>query len=494
MNTFHRTRPLPALALVAALASGAGVLIHEKATAAPAPSVRDSARELSRAFRDVARNISPSVVGVLATHEALDAPSSRRFQDPSGDLFRRFFGREDEEGEDVLPWSLPMPFLTPKGQGTGVIVDADGIIATNNHVVAGAKRLEVTLQDGRKLPAEVAGSDPETDLALLRVKEKGLPAAKLGDSALLEPGDWVVAVGNPFGLDHTVTVGVVSAVRRSGLGVASYESFIQTDAAINPGNSGGPLLNLDGEVIGINTAIRSSNGGSDGISFAIPSNTLARVLPELLHDGKVSRGWLGVTPQALTPELARSFELDSTRGALISEVLSGTPAAEAGLRPGDVVLAIQGRDVENDRDFRETIAALAPGTEAELTLLRNGEKKTVTVELGERPAREVLARREARDTRRTDAFGLGLGDVPRALAQELGLSGGALVREVVPDSPADRAGLMPGDVILSVDEHEIDSPEDAAERLREAGPGARLLVRARDKSSRWLFLERGARD
>jgi serine protease Do len=500
MNTFQLPRPLPALALVAALASGAGLLLHERATAAPEPGVRDSARELSRAFRDVARNISPSVVGVLATREATDAPAGFQridpFQDPHGDLFRRFFGRQGEDGdEDRNPWSFPMPpFQMPRGQGTGVIVDADGIIATNNHVVAGAKRLEVTLQDGRKLAAEVVGTDPETDLALLRVKEKGLPAAKLGDSNLLEPGDWVVAVGNPFGLDHTVTVGVVSAVRRSGIGVANYENFIQTDAAINPGNSGGPLLNLDGEVIGINTAIRTSNGGSDGISFAIPSATLARVMPELVDDGKVRRGYLGVTLQPLTPELAKSFGLDSPRGALISEVLADTPASEAGLRPGDIVLSLEGKDVKDQRELMEAVAILAPGTQAELVVLRGGEENTVTVELGERPSQDSLAKREARGQRRTDAFGLQLGDLPGNLAQELGLSGGALVREVAPGSPAARAGLMPGDVILSVDEDEVRSADDADERLREAGSGARLLVRSLNGSARWLFLERGTRE
>jgi len=496
MNTFQNARPLPALALVAALASGAGFLLHEKTTASPAPSVRDSARELSQAFRDVARNISPSVVGVLAIHEAVEAPGTFHridpFQDPGGELFRRFFGQGPDGDQDGTPWPLPMPFPTPRGQGTGVIVDADGIIATNNHVVAGAKRLEITLQDGRKLPAEVVGTDPETDLALLRVKEKNLPAAKLGDSTLLEPGDWVVAVGNPFGLDHTVTVGVVSAVRRSGMGVASYENFIQTDAAINPGNSGGPLLNLDGEVIGINTAIRTSNGGSDGISFAIPSATLSKVLPELVNGGRVSRGWLGVSLQPLTPELAKSFDLESAHGALISEVLTDTPAAEAGLRPGDVVLSIEGKDVRDDGELREAVAALAPGTVAELTLLRQGDKKTLSVELGERPAKDVLAKRETRAQRGSEGFGLRLGDVPRNMARELELSGGAVVREVLPDSPAARAGLMPGDVILSVDEHEIDDADSAIEHLREAGSGARLLVRTRDGSSRWLFLERRA--
>ena len=494
MPTFQNSRTLPALTLVAALASGAGFLLHEKTAAGPEPAARDGVRELSRAFRDVARHISPSVVSVLAIHEAEDSParfhSTNPFQDQLPDRLRRFLGQDGDSGEN--PWAFPMPSPPLHGQGTGVIVDADGIIATNNHVVAGAKRLEVTLQDGRKLAAEVVGSDPETDLALLRVKEKDLPVAKLGDSTLLEPGDWVVAVGNPFGLDHTVTVGVVSATGRSGIGVASYENFIQTDAAINPGNSGGPLLNLDGEVIGINTAIRTSNGGSDGISFAIPSATLAKVLPELVADGKVSRGYLGITLQPLTPELAKSFGVDSARGALISEVVPDTPAAKAGLRPGDIVRSIQGKDVRDHRELSEAVAALEPGTEAELVLLRDGKKKELTVELGERPAKDALAQRETHPPRGAEGFGLRLGDVPRGMAQELELEGGALVREVAPDSAAARAGLQPGEVILSVDEHEITSAEDAVERLREADSGARLLVRTQSDGARWVFLERRA--
>ncbi len=481
-------RSLPTLAVLATLAGGAGFLLHESTTAAPAPAVRDSARELSRAFRDVARKLSPSVVGVLAVHERADAPARLRGFDPHqgiGELWRDF----GEQGGG-LPWSVPMPSPAPQGQGSGVIVDADGIIATNNHVVAGATRIEVTLHDGRKLAAEVAGTDPETDLALLRVTEKGLPAAKLGDSSLLEPGDWVVAIGNPFGLDHTVTVGVVSALGRSGIGVANYEDFIQTDAAINPGNSGGPLVNLDGEVIGINTAIRTSNGGSDGISFAVPSATLESVLPDLVTGGRVSRGWLGVTLQPLTDELARAFGAESPRGALISQVLDDTPASAAGLRAGDIVLSVAGKAVRAPRELSAAIAAMDPGAEAELEVLREGERTTLTVALGERPDGDTLARRSSEPAAGSEAFGLRLAAVPESLAQAEDLSGGALVREVEPGSPAAKAGVRPGDVILSIGSHELASPEQGMRHLREAGNGARLLVRGHDGGTRWVFLER----
>jgi serine protease Do len=472
-------------------------LVTDRGTpASPAPA-RDAARELSQAFRDVARQISPSVVAVHATRELEDRttrfPGLDPNRDPLGDL-RRFFGDQEPFG----PIPMPAPLL--RGQGTGVIVDEGGIIATNNHVVANATKIEVTLQDGRRLEASIAGTDPDTDLALLRVKEKGLPAARLGDSARLEPGDWVVAVGNPFGLDHTVTVGVVSALGRRNIGVASYENFIQTDAAINPGNSGGPLVNLDGEVIGINTAIRSSNGGSDGISFAIPSSTLASVMPDLLGEGRVSRGWLGVTPQDLTPELARSFGLEpkdgALRGALLSEVLAGETAAEAGLRPGDIVLRIGDEPVRDARTFRDAIADLDPGTRARLTLLRDGEELERTVELGERPAREALAQRnvQGRGREAGKPFGLGLDSLPPGLARGQDLPGGALVRSVEPDSPAARAGIVPGDVLLAVGKHDVDSATEADERLNEAEDGVRLLVRSQDGATRWVYVEQRSKD
>ena len=485
MKNPYALRSLPTLAAVASLATGAGFLLHPSGAANPEP-LRDSTRELSRAFRDVARDISPSVVSVLAVHEAPDSSIRYRALDPREGLgeLRRFFGDDERFGQ-------PLPFPTPPGQGTGVIVDADGILATNNHVVAGAQRIEVTLHDGRKLAAKVLGTDPETDLALLRVEAQGLPAAKLGDSTLLEPGDWVVAVGNPFGLDHTVTVGVVSAIGRSGLGIAnpSYEDFIQTDAAINPGNSGGPLLNLDGEVIGINTAIRSSNGGSDGISFAIPSATLKGVLPELVADGRVSRGWLGVMLQPLTDELARSFGAEK-RGTLISQVVDNTPASEAGLRSGDIVLSVAGKGAGSPRELSNAVAALDPGTRVELEVLREGEPMTVTVALGERPADALKQRPKERESER-DGYGLRLTELPEALARAERLSG-ALVREVEPGSPAEKAGLRPGDVLLSVGSRELDSPEEGARLLRESDSGARLLVRAHDGSTRWVFLERRA--
>ena len=489
MKTLRIPRSLPALALLATLAGGAGFLLDRHTNAGPAPLERDPAREFSRAFRDVARAISPSVVSVQSIHAPEDSPALFHGLDPRGDPLRRFFG---EEG-------TPLPSPSLRGQGTGVIIGEDGTIATNNHVVAGAKRLQVTLQDGRKLAAELVGSDPETDLAILRVDVKGLPAAKIGDSNALEPGDWVVAVGNPFGLDHTVTVGVVSAKNRSGVGVAIYENFIQTDAAINPGNSGGPLLDLDGQVVGINTAIRSSAGGSDGIGFAIPSSTLKSVLPSLLASGHVSRGWLGVSIQRLTPELARSFGAKVDQGALISEIRAGAPAEKAGLRSGDIVLALDGTPVNGPAELSEKIAALEPGTKVELETLRDGKRSTIEVTLALRPG-ETGQRGEAeefeRPAERVPArWGLKLGEPTPELEAQLDVDHGALIETVIPGSPAEDAGLAPGDVILSVGDERVDSVADCLKQLRAADPadGVRLLVRSQS-GTHFVFLQKLGQD
>ena len=480
--SIRSTLRLPTLLVVTGLGLGAGLLLNRSTDARPAPA-RDNARELSQTFRQVARAISPSVVSVLAVHEAKNVPM--RLQDPFGGRLRNLFGEDSPFGEQLMPPAT--------GQGTGVIVDADGVIATNNHVVEGADELQVTLQDGRKLPGKVIGTDPETDLALVRVKADNLPAAKLGNSKQMEPGDWVLAVGNPFGLDHTVTAGVVSATGRSGIGIARYENFIQTDAAINPGNSGGPLVNLDGEVIGINTAIRSSNGGSDGISFAIPSSILADIMPKLLADGQVRRGWLGVNLQPLTSELSKSFDLPSTKGALISQVVAGTPAAEAGLRSGDVVVGLDGSTVDDPRSLSEAIANKKPNSKIELEIVSDGDKRTIEATLGERDAKtgQGRIRQEGRERENSlQEYGIELEDLPSRLAREYDLPGGALVRSVKPKSPADEAGIQAGDVILSVGRHEVESARDAEDRLRGADDGVRLLVHSKDGSTRWLFVER----
>jgi len=479
------TRSLPALALVAVTAGVAGSLLTPDSHAGPPPQ-KDAAHALSQTFREVARRIGPSVVGIEAIHGADDSPASfhgNRFS--PDDLWRFFEGRlPDGQGED---FSMP----APRGQGTGVIVGADGTIATNNHVVEGAARLLVKLQDGRELRAELVGTDPDTDLAILKVDEHDLPAVELGDSDALEPGDWVMAVGNPFGLDHSVTVGVVSAIGRSNVGVTTYEDFIQTDAAINPGNSGGPLVDLDGRVIGINTAIRSSAGGSDGIGFAIPSSTLKSVLPHLVADGRVTRGWLGLSIQDLTPALADSFGAKERTGALVAQVVEDTPAAEAGLRVGDIVVALDRKPIHRASELSQSVARLAPDTKVELEVVREGKPLTLTVMLAERPGDLTKdARPEAAPEHAPARWGLELGRLPAELARQFDVEQGALVRRVEPGSAAEDAGLRAGDVILSVGPQAVASAADASDALRasEHAKGVRLLVRS-NGGTRWVFLD-----
>ena len=367
MNTDHGTRfnrllaRLGALGFLALLGIGIATAFHAQPSASAVGAggdPADAARAMSLAFRNAAKTISPSVVGIVTRHrgETVRVPS--------------FNGR---------PFLRRHPDYT--GQGSGVIAEENGLIVTNSHVVRDAEQFEVTLRDGRKFPARLLGIDRETDLAALKIEASGLKPARFGTSEELEPGDWVLAVGNPFGLDHTVTSGIGSATGRNQVGVAAYEDFIQPDAPINPGNSGGPLVNLDGQVIGINTAIHSSSGGSDGIGFAIPSATVKSVLRGLAANGRVERGWLGVA-------LDMAAKPDDTRGALVSQVLPGGPAAKAGLVPGDVVRKLDGKRIESSKVLRERIAQAAPGTRVELVVLRDGKERRVEVELARRSRAE----------------------------------------------------------------------------------------------------------
>jgi len=499
-----RRRLGTALAL-AALAAGAVAFGASASDTAPTPGHASSAVQpaeiakiLSTAFRGAAERIAPSVVSIVAVREARTSPAALRLPpghpdlqgEPLGDPFlRRFFGDLPFGDLGQLPFqTIPSPEL--RGQGSGVVLSADGLIATNAHVVDGAERFEVTLRDGRKLEGRLVGVDRDTDLAALRVQAQDLNAAEVADSSALAPGDWVIAVGSPYGLDHTVTAGVISAKGRRDVGVATFEDLIQTDAAINPGNSGGPLVDLEGRVVGINTAIRTRSGGSDGIGFAIPSATLQSVMRALDHDGRVERGWLGATLQPLTPELAESFAARGAQGALVAEVLARSPAAAAGLEPGDIVTAVDGQAVADPTALRDTVAALRPGHRAELELVRAGEQRTLEVELGSRPAADEGRDSAPQTPARQGRWGLALQDLSADLAERLGLEerAGAVVTEVEPASPASRAGLSPGDVILSVDGEALDSAARCAEVLRgAAGDQVRLLVRTQ-AGQRFLVL------
>ncbi|AUN94545.1 Do family serine endopeptidase [Pseudazoarcus pumilus] len=339
---------------------------------APATRVAASGAGANASYADAAARSMPAVVHVF-TRSVVEAPTHPLLDDP---LFRRFFGAPPGGG----------PRQQTSGLGSGVIVSDDGYILTNNHVVEAADQIQVALNDGRKFPARVVGLDPESDLAVLRIDDvDNLPAITFAPQGEPQVGDVVLAIGNPFGVGQTVTMGIVSALGRSRLGINTFEDYIQTDAAINPGNSGGALVDAGGNLVGINTAIYSRSGGSLGIGFAIPARLARGVFDQIVANGQVTRGWIGVELQALTPDLSESFGLDDASGAVIAGVLRGSPAERGGLRPGDVLTSVEDRPVEDPRSVLDSIARLPPGHRARLELLRGGEPIELSVEIDRRP-------------------------------------------------------------------------------------------------------------
>ncbi|HEX5137107.1 MAG TPA: DegQ family serine endoprotease [Planctomycetota bacterium] len=447
---------------LAALLVGLAIAATARAadTAADDTAAVAAARSISHAFTAVARKATPAVVSIRVEERA-DETAMQEGGFPPG--FPHF--RMPEQGRRV-------------GQGSGFLVSADGLILTNNHVIAGAERLDVRLADGRELKGKVVGADQETDLAVVRVDAKDLPFLRLADSDRLEVGEWVVAVGSPFGLRETVTAGIVSAKGRSRVGIAAQEDFIQTDAAINPGNSGGPLLNLDGEVVGINSAILSRTGANNGVGFAIPSNLARMIRDQLVATGHIVRGYLGVVVQDLTPDLAASFGVKEQHGALVSEVAADSGAAKAGVREGDVIVAVDDRPVADTGELRNRVAMLAPGTKVDLTLVRDSAEQHVPATLGEQPGE---AGAPASSPEKTAAFGLAVAPLTEDLASRLGYADtkGVLVREVAPGGAAERAGIAAGNLIESVDRKPVTSVAEFDAALAKAGDG-RVLLRVRD--------------
>jgi len=359
---------------------------------------------------------------------------------------------------------------------------------TNNHVVEDASSITVFLQDGRELEAETVGTDPATDVAIIKIAESDLPYLKLGDSDQLEVGDWVLAFGNPFGLSHTLTAGIVSAKGRSGMGLSDYENFIQTDAAINPGNSGGPLVNLDGRVVGMNTAIFSRSGGSMGIGFAIPINMAQQVRTQLVEHGKVTRGHLGVYIQDLNQDLAESFGLPDTKGILIAKIIEDSPAEKAGLEQGDILLTLDGEPVGKVAEFRNRVAMMAPETKIKVGLLRDGKIRTLTVTIGKR---EDDSEMSASKPGSAAQLGMSLQTLTPELREQLGYEdeAGVLVTNVEPGSPAANAGIARGALILEVNRKPVTSPEQIKQALQD-NPGKPLLLLVRHKdATRYLALK-----
>ena len=383
------------------------------------------------------------------------------------------------------------PDAVRQGTGSGFIIEPDGLVLTNNHVVENAKEITVTLKDGRELPAQVKGRDPKTDLAVIKLDGAGpFPVATLGDSDALSIGDWVIAIGNPFGLDNTVTAGIVSAKGRA-IGAGPYDEFIQTDAPINPGNSGGPLLDENGAVVGINTAIFSRSGGSIGIGFAVPINMAKQLVPQLQKDGHVTRGWLGVTLQKLTPDLAETMKVEPGRGALVSAVTPDSPAAHAGVAPGDVIVRWNGTAIDEHASLPSLVASTPIGKTVEVEALRDGARRTFSIMVAKLED-ESVAEAES-ETPSRGRWGLGLQDLSPDDRKQLGLerSTGVGVANVAPGSPADEAGVEPGDVVLEVNRHAVASSQAVRAEVGKtpSGQPLLLLLRGQDGSNRFVALK-----
>jgi serine protease Do len=434
------------------------------------------ARQLSEAFEAATQKVDESVVPIFAEQvvevRSPFASPADPFRDFFGDdLFRRFFSTP-EGGKQTV-----------RSVGSGVIVSSDGYILTNNHVVSRAEKLTVMLSDDKKYQARVIGTDPQSDVAVLKIDTDGLPAARLGDSDSVRVGQWVIAVGNPFQLMHTVTAGIISAKGRSQLGLADYEDFIQTDAAINPGNSGGALADLDGRVIGINTAINSPTGGNVGIGFAIPINMAKNVMETLISEGRVARGYMGILPQDIDENLLAALKLKSTRGSIVGDVTADGPADKAGIKRGDVIIALNGRKVEDSNDLRNIVAQTKPETRIEVALIRDGKEKDMTVVLGERPggAEATGPGTAPEEERSLEKLGLSVQDLTPDIETRLGYQDekGVLVTAVAAGSAAEEAGLERGDLIQEVGRAEVHSVKDFQKEVGglESGESVALLVR-----------------
>lgn len=444
-----------------------------------------SIQTTSKAFTAIANKVMPTVVfiSVEKTIEAGQAMSPFQYNNPfdlfNDDFFNRFFGNR-------YPYMQPRKYKQ-RGMGSGFIISEDGYILTNHHVVGDADKITVRLKDGREFDAKTIGSDSRSDVALIKLEEgKDLPILSLGNSDSLEVGEWVMAIGNPFGLDHTLTVGVVSAKGRTAVGITDYEDFIQTDAVINPGNSGGPLINLKGKAIGINSAIFSQSGGYMGIGFAIPINMVKAIKDQLIEHGEVRRGYLGITIQNLTKELMESFRLKDTEGVLISDVNEDSPADRAGIQSGDVIVEYMNKEIKNSGQFRNLVALTPPGTKVKIALIRDRERKVLVAELGSLEQAKIA---EVSQTDIMGKLGFSVQDLTEDLARQFGYSikEGVIISQVAPSTPAQFAGLKPGALIREVNRKGVKNVQEFLEAIE--GSKSVLLLVQHGQSSRYVILQ-----
>ncbi len=461
-----------------------------------AQNVTQQAQSVARptGFADIVDTIKPAVISVRVQIGKSDATLSSNEESnnpfPPGSPMERFFRRFGGQGGDMPQFGGRQQRGPVTGQGSGFFISADGFAVTNNHVVENADKVEIKTDDGKSYTAKVVGTDPRTDLALIKVDGRtDFPFAKLGTTAP-RIGDWVLAVGNPFGLGGTVTAGIVSARGRD-IGAGPYDDFLQIDAPVNKGNSGGPTFNVDGQVVGVNTAIYSPSGGSVGIAFAIPAATVETVIAQLKEHGSVTRGWIGVQIQPVTQDIADSLGLKSTQGALVAEPQSGSPAAKAGVESGDVIAKVNGKDVKDARDLAKMIASMSPNASVKLDIVRKGATKTLTVTLGELPKT-----REARADTGDSEEGANIGRLGLTLAPDDRSSGkdGVVVAEVDPRGVAADHGVKSGDVILEVAGKSVSSPADVRRAVADARTGGKRTVLMRVKSgdnSRFVALPLG---
>ena len=490
------------LVLVGALVGAAGALLSQHAAglenekSAPPPisqAVTAPVRAFSQAFEAVAARVKPAVVSVYSEKSVKMNSEDWNLPFGNNDLFRQFFGQGwpglQGQGQGPSPQQHRESKVPQHGMGSGMILDQQGTILTNYHVVRDVDKLRVKLADKRQFDAEVIGTDPKSDVAIIRIKGKvpdNLPTVKLGKSGDLKVGDWVLAVGAPFGLTQTVTAGIISATGRNDVGITDYEDFLQTDAAINPGNSGGPLVNMDGEVIGMNTAIATGMGQFAGVGFAIPSDMIQGFVPALTKGGTITRGFLGVTIQDLNDTLAKKFQVSDTKGALVSQVNKDTPAGKAGLKAGDVIVRYDGKPIDDTRELRKLVANTKPDTKVGVMVMRDGKETTVDVAVGKMPAQQLAAATPKGGVQpgSLDQLGLRVEPLTSELAQQFGYDGqrGVLISGVEPGSPAGLADLQAGDLIMDANRQPVTSVDELKTALGKDKDMALLLIKRKDAS------------